>query len=366
MCGFTTCGAVVALLATGFFSGDERPAPSFTAQDADAGDHADDPEPSLASPHRGPPPEIRLAEELMEAIPSGAKVALQPLDQRFAGLDPAVGGPLYERLLLALTKAAGDGVTLLARERLHAIYNSLQELYHRTDIETLLRNAQADIEIICRPTFNATGIGLSCSAVDLGTTVVVAVAAADFPLSRGVARYELAIDAIARNLAQGVPPGRVELVPLLNGTGVQTVLTRRVGERLDDEIATLMAKRLASRAAEAVANAVLSDGQAQGSGEQHYRLRGQVRRFDDTRIRVDARLQLGERKLIADGADVAIESIPAELRDSLRSGDDAPEPTRRYQAQAEAVVSASLDAASAQRAARNLARARVIAQALER
>ena len=125
-----------------------------------------------------------------------------------------------------------------------------------------------------------------------------------------------------------------------------------------------MAKRLGSRAAEAAANTALGDGQASGSDVPRYRLRSELRRLDNQRFRVDARLLLGERKLIADGADVAIASVPAELTASLSRGDGVPEPTRRYEAVAEAVVSERLDAASARRAARNLARARVIAQAL--
>ena len=145
---------------------------------------------------------------------------------------------------------------------------------------------------------------------------------------------------------------------------METALARHMGECLEDKIATRMAKRLGSRAAEAAANAVLADGQASGSDVPSYRLRGELRRLDDKRFRVDARLLLGERKLIADGADVAIASVPAELAASLSRSDGAPEPTRRYQAVAEAVVGPRLDAASARRAARNLARARVIAQAL--
>lgn len=93
-------------------------------------------------------------------------------------------------------------------------------------------------------------------------------------------------------------------------------------------------------------------------------MRGELRRLDDERFRVDARLLLGERKLIADGADMATASVPAELAASLSRRDGAPEPTKRYEAVAEAVVGPRLDAASARRAARNLARARVIAQAL--
>lgn len=365
-CGLAAVGAVAALLATGFFDVTEPANSPFAIQDAEAGDPADaSPEALPSSPaprHPGPPPENALAERLLDDIPGGAKVALQPLDQRYAGLEPAVGDPLYERLLLALTNAAEDGVTLLARERLRAIYNSLEEFY-QGDIESLLRNAQADIEIICKPTSNATGIILSCSAVRLVNAVTLATAAAHFPISRRAAHFDVAIDGIASRLAQGPPPGTVALVPLLD-TGVETTLTRRIGERLEDKIATAMAKRLGSRAAEVAANAVLRDGQASGSDVPHYRLRGELRRLDDQRFRVDARLLLGERKLIADGVDVAIESVPAELASSLSRSDGAPEPTKRYEAVAEAVVSERLDAASARRGARNLARARVIAQAL--
>ena len=364
--GIAAVGAVVALLATGFFEAAEAVDSPFTVQDAEAGDLANpspDAAPSSPTPrHRGPRPETALAERLLDDIPSGAKVALQPLDQRYAGLEPAVGDPLYERLLLALTNAAEDGVTLLARERLRAIYNSLEEFY-QGDIESLLRNAQADIEIICKPTSNATGIILSCSAVRLVNAVTLATAAAHFPITRRAAHFDVAIDAIASRLAQGAPPGTVTLVPLLD-TGVETTLTRRIGERLEDKIATAMAKRLGSRAGEAAANAALGDGEASGSDVPRYRLRGELRRLDDLRFRVDARLLLGERKLIADGTDVAVASVPAELAASLSRGDGAPEPTRRYEAVAEAVVSERLDAASARRAARNLARVRVIAQAL--
>lgn len=365
-CGIAAVGAFAALLATGFFDAAEPPDSPFMQQDVENSDIADaPPAPNAIQPrprHRGPPPEIALAERLMADIPSGAKVALQPLDQRYAGLEPAVGDPLYERLLLALSNAAEDGVTLLARERLRAIYNSLEEFY-QGDIESLLRNAQANIEVICKPTSNATGIILSCSAVRLVNAVTLATAAAHFPISRSAAHFDVAIDAIATRLAQGVPPGTVTLVPLLD-TGVETALTRRIGERLEDKIATLMAKRLGGRAAEAAANAELGRGQTTGTDVPRYRLRGELRRLDDKRFRVDARLLMGERKLIADGADVAIASVPAELATSLSRSDGAPEPTKRYEAVAEAVVSDRLDAASARRAAQNLARARVIAQAL--
>ncbi len=344
-------GAFVALLATGFFDAAESSVNPFSAQDS-----------SQPEDDAGPPPEIALAAQLMNDIPAGAKVAIQPLDQRYAGLEPAIGDPLYERLLIALSDAAEEDVTLLARERLRAIYNSLEEFY-QGDIESLLREAQADIEIICKPTSDATGIILSCSAVRLVNAATLATAAAHFPITRSAAHFDVAIDAIASRLAQGVPPGTLELVPLLD-TGVETALTRHIGERLEDKITTLMARRSGSRTAEAAANAALGSGTAPSSDVPRYRLRGELRRLDDKRFRVDARVLRDERKLIADGADVATASVPKDLAASLGRDDGPPEPTTRYEAVAEAVISDRLDPASARRAARNLARARVIAQAL--
>ena len=356
-------GALVALLATGFLNAtDPTASPSAVQSASDLADAPAAATPfSHASRHRGRPPEIVLAKRLLDHIPAGTKVALQPLDHRYAGLESAIGDPLYERLLGALTNAK-YGVTLLARERLRAIYNSLEE-FQQGSVESLLRNAQADIEIICKPTSNATGINLSCSAVQLVDGVTLATAAAHFPITRSAAHFNVAIDGIANRLAQNLPPGTVALVPFLD-TGVETALTRHIGERLEDKITTLMAGRLRSRAAEAATRSALGTGSASVSDVPRYGLRGELRRLDDTRFRVDARVLRGERKLIAGGADVAIASVPAHLATGLGRSDGAPEPTRRYEAVAEAVVSDRLDAASAQRAARNLARARVVAQAL--
>ena len=98
--------AIAVLLAAGLFDPTETTSP-FTAQDP--AQHADDlaegsPAATPTSPaprHRGPPPEIALAAQLVDDIPAGAKVAIQPLDQRYVGLESAIGDPLYERLLLA-------------------------------------------------------------------------------------------------------------------------------------------------------------------------------------------------------------------------------------------------------------------------
>ena len=347
-CVLAAGGAFVSPPPTAFFIATAAAVSPFA--DQDSAQPADD----LADA-----PAAALAAQLMDDIPAGAKVALKPLDHRYAGLESAVADPLYERLLLALSNAAADDVTLVARKRLPAINRSRDE-FDQGDIKSLLLNAQADIEIICEPNSNATGITLYCSATRLVNTVTLAMAKAHFPITRDAADFNVALNAIATRLGEVAPPGRIALAPFLD-TGLETALTRYIGQRLEDKIVTRMEQRLGSAA---IANAVRGTGNAAGSDMPRYRLRGQLHRLDAERFRIDARVLLGERKLIAAGADVAIASVAEGLAASLVGNNAAPEPTRRYEAVAEAVVADRLDAASARRAARNLARARVIAQAL--
>ena len=57
-------------------------------------------------------------------------------------------------------------MTVLARERLHEVYGSLEEFY-QGDIKSMLQAAQADVEIICKASPVAEGVTLACGAVDL-------------------------------------------------------------------------------------------------------------------------------------------------------------------------------------------------------
>lgn len=106
VCGIAAVDAAVALLATGFFNAAQPVDFPSTLRTAEAGDFDDAPPAAMprnpVRRHRAPP-ETALAERLLDGIPSGAKVALQPLDRPYAELEHAVGDPLYERILLALS-----------------------------------------------------------------------------------------------------------------------------------------------------------------------------------------------------------------------------------------------------------------------
>ena len=87
--------------------------------------------------------------------------------------------------------------------------------------------------------------------------------------------------------------------------------------------------------------------------------------LDDERIEAEVFLQNQERVDGAASAVIAVASLPRDLQAAYGSRSDVGgSPGRMYEAVAEAVLSDRLDRTSAVRAARNLARARVVAQAL--
>ena len=166
-------------------------------------------QPEPPTPESTASPAAQLAAGLIDTIPSGARLALRPLDPRETGLPREVGARLYESVLNAVVgAAAGRGITVLARERLHEVYGSLEELY-QGDIGSMLHKARADVEIICKASPVAAGVALSCGAVDLVETITVAHAMAVFPLDRPPVPYDEEPDAPAEGPADQSDSGIV-------------------------------------------------------------------------------------------------------------------------------------------------------------
>ena len=324
-----------------------------------------------SEPERAAPPEVRLAEALLATVAPGTRLALRPFDPRETGLPRALGGSLYESVLGAVLRSArAREVTVLPRERLREVYGTLEE-FDQGDVESMLRNARADVEVICKASPAPEGVTLSCGAVDLEGVVTVGLAAARFPLERYAAplALELAVAGIAARLVDGAPAtGPVERVMLVDAsTGGRSDLGAFIGRRLEGALDRQMRERARREENAARAATMLGTAPAPSADTPRYRLRGRLWRLDDERFRVDVRLLRHRGGSIGvDGADVAVSSLPPRLVEgsAAGSGQGRTAAGRMFEAVAEAVVSERLDRASALRAARNLARARVVAQAL--
>ena len=278
------------------------------------------------------------------------------------GFRAAEGRWLYESVLGALFRAAeGKPVEIRARERLRKIYSSLDEFY-QGDVASMLRAAQVDIEVICDAFPTASAVTLSCAAVSLETTVSVGHGAAQFPLERRVVPLPLALAAIAGQLTKEAPrAGSVQQVLLTeSSSGASSDLSAYVGDRLGGRVSRKMRERARAERERERVKEVLGTASAPGAPAPAYRLTGTIWRTGDQDLWLEARLRIGRTAVAGAGASIARSSLPS---DFLLPGGPGP-PDRRYEAIAEVVVSVRLDRASALRAARNLARARVIAQAL--
>ena len=315
----------------------------------------------------GPAPEVTVAERLLATIPAGSRIALRPLFPRETGLPEADGHRLYESVFGALFRAAearpagGERTRLVTRERLHRVYSSLEE-FGQGDIASMLRAAKADVEVICDAFPTAGGVTLSCAAVDLETTVGVGHGVAHFPFERRTAPFPVALAAIAGQLAKEAPhAGTVEHVLLTESAiGASSDLSAYVGERLEGEVSREMRERARAESDRRRADAVLGTASAPGAPAPAYRLTGTIWSTGGESLWLEARLRIGRTAVAGAGASIARSSLPSDL---LSPGGAGPS-GRTYEAVAEAVVSARLDRASALHAARNLTRARIIAQAL--
>ncbi len=324
------------------------------------------PRPVDAAPS-GPAPEAMLAAQLLGTIPAGSRLALRPLFPGETGLPKADGRLLYELVFGALFRAAedqpleGQRTRLVSRERLPKVYSSLEEFY-QSDIASMLQAAQVDIEIICHASPAADGVTLSCSAVDLKTTDSVGLGSAHFPLERRTAPLSHALAALAGQLTEEAPhAGTVEQVLLTESCmGTSGDLSAYVGQRLEGEVSRKMRERARTESDRRRVDAVLGTASTPGSPAPTYRLTGSIWDTGGESLWLEARLRIGRIVVTGAGASIARSSLPPGL---LRCGGPGP-PDRTYEAEAEAVVSARLDRASALHAARNLARARIIAQAL--
>ena len=324
-------------------------------------------QPAPPAPESTVSPAAQLAAGLLDTIPPGARLALRPLDPRETGLPREIGARLYEAVLNAVVRAsARRDVTVLARERLHEVYGTLEEFY-QGNVESMLRAARADVEIICKASPVADGVTLSCGAVDLEGTDTVAHAMALFPpLERAGAPYGLAVADIARRLVDGARAvGPVERVMLMDvSLGARGDLGAYLGRRLEGEVFRLMEERARREGNEARVAAVVGTAPDASGEVPRYRLAGELWRLDEDLVRVEMRLKHRGRTLLAAGADIAFASLPSHLAAGAGSRGGAGA-GRIYEAVAEAVVSERLDRKSALRAAHNLARARVVAQALD-
>ena len=312
----------------------------------------------------------QLAETLLRHVPAGASIAVHPfhLHPLTSLLPKDDGGQFYDALTAALLSAAQGRVSVLPRAKLLELFATREEFfYDESQRRALFRELQADFEVYCDARVAEAGVVLSCQAFSLAQDNMEMVASgfADFPLEP-LRLLNLALFGLSMRVVRAAPaPGALMQVRFIErGTGCESELGSYLGAKLEGWAR-------AALETPATSGPVVVTGEhtppAANSSPPGYRLEGYIWRHDQQTIELEAGLRThrddGQRgELLHTGhVTVATASLPAGLaRPPALCGAGG----QQYQAQAEAQVSAHLDRVTAVRGARNLARARVVAQAL--
>lgn len=305
----------------------------------------------------------KAAETILSGVPGGKKIAIRPFFTSETDLPEPIADDIYNELFDAFFAASQGAHAFVDRTNLLKIRKS-REAFFEEDLEQLLAAARADIEVICTPTPHPRGVTLACSAVDLYATTTLGRAQFVMPvdaISTGTQPYELALGQLAESLSPLVPDlARIDAIAIRDhNQGTQTDLGAWLGKQLATRLESRVSRDRQKAMAAYEREKALSDTlPPPPSATTVYRLTGTYYRLDEDSAQLLVALHSNGETKAKGSAKLTTASLPDGI-----APDSGPRETV-YRAVGEAILSDRLDRDAALRAARNLARARVVAQAL--
>ncbi|MDA1326418.1 MAG: hypothetical protein O3C34_16955, partial [Proteobacteria bacterium] len=339
-------GLARALIVAAVFLGAQLTGSNAVARDAPCGDAAS-----------------CLARQLISTIQTNEKIALRPFLPKETSIPAETGKRLYDDITKALFDASGGRHKIIGRGKMDQIWK-IWEAQFIGDFAKFIEQSRASVEIVCNVAPHSVGIELSCSAFPIGkdkAVAALAVARQAFPLKPERFQMEHGLADIARRLSESARgEDRVGSVVILNNkTGQQSELTAMIGGQARISFNKLQADRRLKCERDKLAKEVLqsADGKICGDSER-YVFRGKLWWLDDKTVELELSLSSGAGHIVDERVRIDRQSLPERFlkRDNVERA--------FYNATAVAFISRNLDRDSAERAARNLARARVVSQAL--
>jgi len=302
----------------------------------------------------------RLSASMLASVPRGKALAVRPFTEAETGLPQDVADRLYDKLLSSLFEASRGRHQLREREELKALFSSAAE-FSDTDIKAILEAARADVDVLCDVTPNLRGVQLSCRATDILEATIVGRGDTLVPIqAANVQPFGPALIGLAADLWPYITDmGSIQSEGIRDQqTGSLTDLGAHVADRLMEQLNERFAEAELKRRRDRDFQEAIAPGDTTESALRDYRLSGVIWTLDEELIDIRAKIKWQGRVVATRSVRVARATVPEYLR--AVTGTRA----QFYEAMGEAVVSARLDREAATRAARNLARARVIAQAV--
>ena len=309
-----------------------------------------------------------LARAVVDTIPDGERIALIPFWWPVTNLPQEETNLLYDDLYQAMFDASDGRHELTKRNQdFDQIWETTKWEVSQSNYQMYVDGQRATVVVHCRDKGLSKGmLKLSCTAAGIeGTGVLVGEmrpSTARIPVERSMFPYEYALTQLSNTLAAGardrVSGSRSSLVVFIvdNDIGQASHLTEDIGRRILEGITRqfeTFQHEQETRDSFSEAIGRQSDDAAKASGS--YELRGEFSWTDEKRELASLWVRLREAgRPVSQGR---IELRRAWLPHAFTG-------TRRYDAEAQGIPSDSLHAEIASEAAVNLARARVVAQAV--
>ena len=303
-----------------------------------------------------------LANELIEGIPDGEKIALIPLWTPVTNLPKREATDLYDRIYRAMSGASDD---VLKRNReFDELWNELEFELKGADYQTYVDNLRAAVIVLCKDRGLEQGkLKLNCTATGYGDSSALGgemvVSEAVIPVDRALFQYEYALTQLGNTLVAEVrkPKRLLKIFVAESGTGQRSKLTENLSVKVGDVMRSRFRQLLEEREEEREFSEIIGHESAASLEEPRgYELYGSTNWMNEQTMDLRVELRDGGHLIAHATARIERSWIPRSLIDQH---------SLRYYAEARAIPSRNLSVVSAPMAASSVARARIVAKALD-
>ena len=304
-----------------------------------------------------------LAGELIDRIPEGEKIALVPFWASVTNLPEGEANALYDDLYRAMSNTSNRHDVVKRNREYDELWEELQWELTETKYQKYVDELRASVVVRCQDLGLDDGkIVLTCTAIGVGEGSKLKgkmkASKAIIPVDRGLFQYDYVLSRLGNKLADDAKEPKTILKTFITegDTRQRSKLTTDIGERVRNAIWNwfkgIREEREANREFDEITG---NEGDKPVEAPGGYKLLGSIKMINQRILELTAELQDGGKRIAHARVDIDKGWIPKNLIGQAQL---------RYSKEARAIVSPGLSKKTALVAASNLARARVVAEAL--
>ncbi len=308
---------------------------------------------------------VCLARALIANIPADERVGLVDFGAPGTAIPREIADDLYDRIARALSQASRGRHHFTNKSRNDKAWESWQAERETSDYLAFWNRRRVGVTVHCEDRgLKGPGIALSCAAFPVGKDSRlkgdIQGPLAVLPVKRPLFEYEYTLTRLGLDLAERREPGKIDRVRITGPDGERSALTEHMERTLRRVVEDRFRERRGALQRQANFRETITGQSAKASAPSaDHELRGGLTWMTGALANLSVSLwRSGERVTTLEGLFERAWLPPNLVRSDAGR--------MRYRATARAVASDRLGDASARRAVRNLARARVVAQALGR